>query len=120
MNGRRTPATSPSSFKTLHFHPGGNPVNPHGYRMLDPTAELASERRTRRAPPERLEGATVGLMSISKERSHEFLDTVERRLAARGLTVARFAKPTHTKPAPEPVLQAIVERCDVVVVGLAD
>jgi hypothetical protein len=90
------------------------------YQMLDPTAELSSERRTRRAPPKSLDGATIGLMSISKERSREFLDTMERLLTTRGLKVARFEKPTHTKPAPEPVVAAIVERCDVVVVGLAD
>ena len=92
----------------------------HKYHMLDPTAELSPERRTRRAPPARLAGATIGLLSISKERSSEFLDTIERLLAARGLAVARFTKATHTKPAPEPIVQAIVERCDVVVVGLAD
>ena len=92
----------------------------HGYRMLDPTAELSPQRRVRRTPPAQLEGATIGLLSISKERSNEFLDTFEQRLNARGLKVARFVKPTHTKPAPEPILQAIVERCDVVVVGLAD
>ena len=90
------------------------------YQMLDPTAELAPERRTRRAPPARLDQSTIGLLSISKERSNEFLDTVERRLRERGFAVERFMKPTHTKPAPEPILQAIVERCDVVVVGLAD
>ena len=59
-------------------------------------------------------------MSISKERSNEFLDTVEQRLVARGLKVERFAKPTHTKPAPESVVQPLVERCGVVVIGLAD
>jgi hypothetical protein len=90
------------------------------YSMLDPTAELSTERRARRAPPANLDGATIGLMSISKERSREFLDTMERLLARRGLKVERFEKPTHTKPAPEPVVQAIVERCDVVVIGLAD
>ena len=92
----------------------------HTYQMLDPTAELSSERRVRRAPPARLEGATIGLMSISKERSREFLDTVERLLLERGLEVARFEKPTHTKPAPESLMQEMVERCAVVVVGLAD
>ena len=90
------------------------------YSMLDPTAELASARRARCAPPASLDGATIGLMSISKERSREFLDTMERLLTGRGFKVARFEKPTHTKPAPEPVVQAIVERCAVVVVGLAD
>ena len=92
----------------------------HEYSMLDPTAELAPERRPRRAPAKRLEESTIGLLSISKERSNEFLDTVERHLSARGFKIERFMKPTHTKPAPEPILQAIVERCDVVVVGLAD
>ena len=88
--------------------------------MRDPTAEASPVLRERRPPPERLDSATIGLLCISKERSEEFLDTVEKRLAARGLKVLRFAKPTHTKPAPERVIQDIVEQCDVVVEGLAD
>ena len=90
------------------------------YHMLDPTAELASERRARRAPPASLDNVTVGLMSISKERSREFFDTFENRLVARGLKTERFEKPTHTKPAPEALVQQMVERCAVVVIGLAD
>ena len=90
------------------------------YHMLDPTAELAAERRARRAPPASLEGVTVGLMSISKERSHEFFETFENCLIARGLKTERFEKPTHTKPAPEALVQQMVERCAVVVIGLAD
>ena len=95
-------------------------MNAPTYQMLDPTAELSAQRRARLSPTARLEDVTIGLLSISKERSSEFLDTIERLLAARGLAVARFTKATHTKPAPEPIVQAIVERCDVVVVGLAD
>lgn len=76
--------------------------------------------RERRAPPQDLAKATIGLLSISKERSDEFLDALEKLLAARDLKVLRFAKPTHTKPAPERVLQDVVERCDVVVEALAD
>ena len=91
-----------------------------GYHMLDPTAESSPERRTRRKPPARLEDVTIGLLSISKERSNEFLDTIERLLTQREFSVARFSKATHTKPAPESVVQAIVERCGVVIVGLAD
>ena len=90
------------------------------YHMLDPTAELSPQRRARKAPPARLEDVTIGLLSISKERSNEFLDTIERLLTKREFSVARFAKATHTKPAPEPIVQAIVEQCGVVVVGLAD
>jgi hypothetical protein len=95
-------------------------MNEGKYVMRDPTAGTASEMRDRRSAPADLSKATIGLLSISKERSGEFLDTVERRLSARGLAVLRFAKPTHTKPAPEAVLQEIIERCDVVVEALAD
>lgn len=90
------------------------------YTMRDPTAELSPVMRERIAPPASLAGKTVGLLSISKERSDEFLDSVATALAARGISVERFRKPTHTKPAPESVIEALVERCDVVVEGLAD
>ena len=90
------------------------------YVMLDPTAETAPALRQRTPPPETLANATIGLLSISKERSEEFLDTIEQRLTDRGLKVLRFGKPTHTKPAPEAVIQDIVAQCDVVVEGLAD
>ena len=90
------------------------------YIMRDPTAELTDVLRDRLTPKMPLPEATIGLLSISKERSDEFLDSVERNLAAEGLTVLRFRKPTYTRPAPEAIIQQIVERCDVAVVGLAD
>ena len=90
------------------------------YAMRDPTAETEPVMRQPVVPPTSLDGLTIGLLSIGKERSVEFLDTVEQRLAARGLNVLRFAKPTHTKPAPRGVIQDLVERCDIVVEGLAD
>lgn len=91
-----------------------------GYSMRDPTAETAATQRDRLTPSADLATATIGLLCISKERSSEFLDSVETLLTKRGLTVLRFEKPTHTKPAPESVIQDIVEHCDVVVEGLAD
>ena len=90
------------------------------YLMRDPTGEASPVARERVRPPADLARATVGLLSISKERSDEFLDRMAANLAARGVTVLRFRKPTHTKPAPEAMVQDIVERCDVVVEGLAD
>ena len=90
------------------------------YIMRDPTAEISPAMRQRVSPPASLDGATIGLLSISKERSDEFLDTIEKRLAARGHKVLRFRKPTYTRPAPLPIIQDIVERCSVAVVGLAD
>ena len=90
------------------------------YRMLDPTAETAAVTRQRVAPLDDLDTATLALVSISKERSDEFMDHIERRLDARGLRVVRFKKPTHTKPSPPSLLREVVEACDVVVQGLAD
>jgi hypothetical protein len=90
------------------------------FTMRDPTAETAAAMRERVAPPPDLAKATIGLLCISKERSEEFLDAIEARFGQEGLTVLRFAKPTHTKPAPEALIQDIVERCDVVVEALAD
>lgn len=88
--------------------------------VLDPTAESSPLQRQRVRPPADLTGARIGLLSIAKERSDEFLDRVAQRLQLDGLDVRRFRKPTHTKPAPEEVLQDLLERCDVVVEALAD
>jgi len=92
------------------------------YSMRDPTAELSPVMRDRLLPPDSLQGCTIGLLSIAKERSAEYLDSIEDQLSNQlpDISILRFEKPTHTKPAPEPVLQQIIETCDVVVVGLAD
>lgn len=97
-------------------------MEPDLYSMRDPTAELSPVIRERIPPPGKLEGCTIGLLSIAKERSAEYLDSVENNLTQQlsGVNIRRFEKPTHTKPAPEAVLQQIVESCDVVVIGLAD
>ena len=88
--------------------------------LLDPTAESAPAKRERVAPPSTLDGLTIGLLDIGKARGDVFLDQLEIGMAARGLTVRRYAKPTNTKVAPVPVAQAIATQCDVVVEGLAD
>mgnify|MGYP001029640766 CR=1 FL=1 len=90
------------------------------YTMRDPTAETAAVLRERLPPPASLAGKKVALLSISKERSDEFMDALEPLIQAAGIETIRFKKPTHTKPAPEAILQDIVERCDVVIEGLAD
>ena len=90
------------------------------YVMRDPTAEISPVLRERLAPGKDLSKATIGLLSISKERSDEFLDAVAKNLSDQGLNVLRFQKPTYTRPAPEAIIQEMVERCDVAIVGLAD
>jgi len=90
------------------------------YAMRDPTAETAALQRERRPPPASLNGKTVALLSISKERSDEFMNALEPLIQAAGVKTIRFKKPTHTKPAPEAILQDIVARADIVVEALAD
>jgi hypothetical protein len=92
----------------------------NAFTMRDPTAEAASAARERRKPPPSLDGLTIGLLDIGKERSDEFLDSVDRLLTARGHTVRRYAKPTNAMPAPIKVVQSIAEECDVVIEALAD
>jgi hypothetical protein len=88
--------------------------------MLDPTAETSAPRRERRPPPPSLEGRVVGLLDIGKARGDVFIGRLEERLAERGVTTRRYAKPTNTKVAPVALAQTIASECDVVVESLSD
>jgi hypothetical protein len=87
---------------------------------LDPTGERAATARPRAARLESFEGRTVGLLDINKPRGDVFLDRLQERLEQRGLRVARFSKPTFTKPAPIDLRHEISTRCDAVIEALAD
>jgi hypothetical protein len=88
--------------------------------VLDPTGERSPATRERLPRPASLEGLTIGLLDISKMRGDVFLDRLDERLAARGLRVERYRKPTFTKPAPIDLRQEIAIQCDVVIEALAD
>jgi hypothetical protein len=88
--------------------------------LLDPTSERTPSSRERLARPGTLAGLKVGLLDISKARGNIFLDRLEELLAARDVTVSRFAKPTFTKPAPIDLRHEISTTCDVVIEALAD
>ena len=88
--------------------------------VLDPTSELSPARRERTERPRSLDGLTVALLDISKHRGDVFLDRVEQRLAARGVTINRYLKPTFTKPAPADLRYKIAAECDAVIEALAD
>ena len=90
------------------------------FTLLDPTAERAPVRRPRRAPPESLEGRTVGLLDIGKSRGDVFIRRLGESLGERGLNVRYYAKPTNTKVAPAALAQSIASECDVVVEALSD
>ena len=88
--------------------------------LLDPTSELQASQRPLNERLQSLQGATIGLLDISKPRGREFLDEVERQLAALGASVKRYSKPTFTRVAPVELSQKISLECDAVIEGLAD
>ena len=88
--------------------------------LLDPTSGKAGAMRSPKAPPPSLDGLTVGFLDISKPQGNLFLDRLETLFSERQIKVKRFAKPTSAKKAPEEVIAAIADACDVVVEALAD
>jgi hypothetical protein len=88
--------------------------------LLDPTGERDPSQRQNTARLPGLAKTTIGLLDISKARGDVFLDRLEAKLVASGAEVARFKKPTFTKPAPLDLRQRIAERCDAVIEALAD
>ena len=88
--------------------------------IFDPTGELTPAERIPLKRPQNTEGLTVGILDISKARGDVFLDRIDARLQAGGVTTRRYKKPTFTKSAPVELLQQIASECDVVVEGLAD
>jgi hypothetical protein len=88
--------------------------------LLDPTGERGSVERHRAPRPAALDGQVVALLDISKPRGEVFLNRLAVRLAERGVTVRRYAKPTFTKPAPPDLRRRIAEECDAVIEALAD
>ncbi len=88
--------------------------------LLDPTSERSPGTRERAPRPSSLDGKTIGLLDITKARGDVFLDRIAEHLERRGHTVARFAKPTFTKPAPIDLRHEISAKCDVVIEALAD
>ncbi|HDY99658.1 MAG TPA: hypothetical protein ENH72_14370 [Pseudomonas sabulinigri] len=88
--------------------------------LLDPTAEQAPTQRARLARPVSLEGKVVGLLDISKPRGNVFLDRIEEQLAAMGVEVKRYSKPTFTRVAPTELKQQMAAEVDLLVEGLAD
>jgi hypothetical protein len=70
--------------------------------------------------PVDLDGRTVALLDITKNRSAEFLDRIEHLLHARGVRTFRIAKATFSRPAAAEVIEEIAIHGDLVVEGLAD
>ena len=88
--------------------------------VLDPTGEQRAPSRAPLPRPPALQGRTVGLLDISKARGDVVLDRLAELLAADGVVVRRYRKPTFARPAPVDLRHEIAEQCEVVIEALAD
>ena len=91
--------------------------------LINPFNE--SQREGRKAAPKlaTFAGKTIGLLDISKPGGSFFLDHLEGLLKNRFAVkeVIRITKPTFTKPAPDAVIEHLLQaRCDGVIEALAD
>ena len=84
--------------------------------MTRPPARRSRRRRGRT----RLDGRTVALLDISKNRGAEFLDRLEQHLRGLGAEVERFGKPLFSRPATTDLVDRIAGRAEVAVEALAD
>jgi malonyl CoA-acyl carrier protein transacylase len=104
--------------------PGGDGTGDAGdsplIELLDPTSERQPGRRPRASRPASLDGLTIGILDIAKVRGDVFLDRIAELVTGRGLRIARFRKPTYTKPAPADLRGEIKTRCHALIEGLAD
>ncbi len=88
--------------------------------LLDPTSERSLAIRAAAPRLATIDGATIGLLDISKPRGDLFLNRIEERIKQRGGKVIRFAKPTFAKAAPANLRHEIATQCDAVIEALAD
>ena len=88
--------------------------------LLDPTGEhsVAARRQTQR--PNSLDGLTIGLLDIGKARGDVFLNRLDERLAGKGITVKRYAKPTPSRLVAPDTKQKLLSEAQLAVIGLAD
>ncbi len=89
--------------------------------ILDPTDERVPVERQISPRPGVISGA-VALLDISKPRGNVLIDRLEELLSERlpEVTFNRYAKPTFTKPAPEPLRRQIQNENNFVIEALAD
>jgi len=92
--------------------------------MIDPTGRPSGGATpgARATRPAKLDGLVVGLLANVKQNAEPFLDAVGDLLAEQYGTagVVRRKKLSITDPVPVPMLEELVEACDVVVTGVGD
>lgn len=89
-------------------------------RIVNPMHESAAGGPDPAPRLETLAGARIALLDISKPGGSHFLGRLAHLLHHRyGVEIARYSKPTFTKPAPDALIAELAS-FDAVIEGLAD
>ncbi len=92
------------------------------FRLLDPTVKPLIESASLAPRPHDLNGKVVGLLANGKRNADRLLDAVFSLLEARYQfkDVVRLNKGDPSRPAPEPIMDELLQQCDVVITGIGD
>ena len=88
--------------------------------LLDPTSGDRAVAQATAARLATLDGATIGLLDISKPRGSVFLDRVEQLLRKQGAVVRRYCKASYALVASPDLRTEIASQCEAVIEALAD
>ena len=88
--------------------------------LLDPTGEHQPSAKKRAPRPKSLEGMTIGLLDIGKARGDVYLNRLDERFTASGITVKRYAKPGPSRLVANDVKQKMLSEVQAAIIGLAD
>ncbi len=90
--------------------------------MLDPTVEPLPVRTSLAPRPEDLTGKMVGLLANGKRNSDKLLEAVytllDERYQLKG--AVRLNKGDASRPAPDPVIDELLNKCDLVITATGD
>jgi len=87
---------------------------------VSPFDPRTAERTAPANRPDRLDGRTVVLLDITKNRGAEFLDRIEQHLRRSGARTLRRSKEAFSRPASAEVIEEIALHGDLCVEGLGD
>jgi hypothetical protein len=90
--------------------------------LVDPRSEPSAQPAVLAKRPPTLDGKRIGLLDNHKQNAGPLLEEIYKLLAERyELTgVARAQKPDGSTPAPPPLLDDLVKRCDLVIAAVGD
>lgn len=92
------------------------------FTILDPTVESITTSATLATRSKDLDGLTLGLLGNGRPNAVALLDAVYSILEEHYhfKKVIRVNKSDASRPAPEPMIEDIIKRCDLIITGVGD